>query len=86
MLREESRMVADARDALRRGDTAGALGMLEQIRLKFPGGVLAQEREALAIEALARSGRKADASARASAFVKAYPTSPLAARVQSFAQ
>lgn len=85
MLREESRLVADARDALRRGDASGALGMLEQIRTKFPGGVLAQEREALTIEALARSGRKADAAARASAFVKAYPTSPLAARVQQFA-
>ncbi|MFT3773663.1 MAG: hypothetical protein QM820_50455 [Minicystis sp.] len=85
MLREESRMVAEARDALRRGDAGGALTMLEQIRAKFPGGVLAQEREALSIEALARSGRKGDAAARAAAFVKAYPTSPLAARVQQFA-
>lgn len=85
MLREESRMVADARAALRRGDAGGALSMLEQIRAKFPGGVLVQEREALSIEALARSGRKADAAARAAAFVKAYPTSPLAARAQQFA-
>jgi hypothetical protein len=85
MTREESRLVAEARDALRKGDAAGALTMLEQIRVRFPSGVLGQEREALAIEALARSGRKAEAAARASAFVKAYPSSPLASRVQGFA-
>ncbi|APR83736.1 Hypothetical protein A7982_09085 [Minicystis rosea] len=85
MLREESRLLAEARAALRRGDPGGALAMLEQIRTKFPGGMLVQEREALAIEALARSGRKGEAAARADAFVKAYPSSPLAARVQQLA-
>jgi hypothetical protein len=86
MLREESRQVAEARDALRRGDYAGALAQLEQIRARFPGGGLAQEREALAIEALHRSGRRADASARANAFLATYPSSPLAERVQAFAK
>jgi hypothetical protein len=85
-LREESQQVGEARDALRRGDAAGALGLLEQIRARFPAGVLGQEREALSIEALARSGRRADAAARAAAFLQAYPQSPLAARVQTFAQ
>ena len=74
-----------ARDTLRRGDAGGALALLDQVRAKFPGGMLGQEREALAIEALARSGRKGEAAARADAFVKAYPTSPLTARVQQFA-
>jgi hypothetical protein len=85
LLREESRLVGEARAALRRGDAAAALGMLDQIRERFPGGVLAQEREALSIEALARSGRRDEAAARAAAFVKAYPASPLAAGVQGFA-
>ncbi len=82
MLREESRLVGEARDALRRGDATGALAQLEQIQARFPGGVLGQEREALTIEALARSGRRAEASARATAFLQAYPTSVLAGRVQ----
>jgi len=86
MLQEESREMRDAREALRRGDAAGALTMLEQIRARYPGGVLSQEREALAIEALARSGRRAEASTRAAAFLKAYPTSTLAERVQVFVQ
>jgi hypothetical protein len=85
LLREESRLVGEAREALRAGHAADALAQLEQIRTRFPGGVLTQEREALAIESLARSGQRAEAAARAAAFVKAYPTSPLAARVQAFA-
>src|SRR5262249_47654100 len=84
--REESERVGEARDALRRGDAAAALAQLEQIRARFPAGVLGQEREALAIEALAKSGRRADAATRAAAFLQAYPSSPLAAKVQGFAQ
>jgi hypothetical protein len=86
MLREEGRLVGEARDSLRRGDATGALAQLEQIRTRFPGGALAQEREALAIEALARSGQRAAASNRAAAFLRAYPTSQLAERVQEFAK
>ncbi len=86
MLQEESRETREAREALRRGDAAGALGMLEQIRARHPGGILVQEREALTIEALARSGRRAEASTRAAAFLKAYPTRTLAERVQTYAQ
>ena len=85
-LREERAMLEEARDALRRGDAAGALHKLEQARARFPGGVLVQEREALAIEALSRTGQRAAASARAAAFLSAYPTSPHATRLQSFVQ
>ena len=84
MVREESRVVGEARAALRRGDASGALTQLEQIQARFPGGVLGQEREALTIEALARSGRRAEASSRAAAFLQAHPTSVLAGRVQPF--
>jgi hypothetical protein len=84
MIREESRVVGEARAALRRGDASGALTQLDQIQARFPGGVLGQEREALTIEALARSGRRAEASTRASAFLQAHPTSVLAGRMQPF--
>lgn len=86
MIREESRLVGEARDALRRGNAPGALTLLEQIRARFPAGVLGQEREVLTIEALARSGRRPEAAARAEAFIKAHPQSPLVTRVESFSR
>jgi hypothetical protein len=83
-LREESEMLRQARAALRGGDTGGAMRLLEQARQKFPGGVLGQEREALSIETLAKSGARDVASARAAAFIKAHPHSPHAARLQVY--
>jgi TolA-binding protein len=85
-LHEESQRLSEARDALRRGDAASALGQLEELGRKFPGGVLVQEREALTIEALYKSGQRERAAARASAFLSAYPTSPHAPRIQAFTQ
>ena len=85
MLAEESRLVGEAQDALRSGDAAGALVLLNRIAARFPGGGLGQEREALSIEALYKSGRRPEASARAAAFLKAYPSSTLATRVEAFA-
>ena len=84
LLREEREMVNKARTALRGGDTGGAMRLLEQARQKFPGGALGQEREALAIETLAKSGAREAASTRAASFIKAHPTSPHAARLQVF--
>ena len=80
--REESRLVAAARDALHSGDSAGALNLLEQARQRFGTGVLGQEREALLIEALAKSGQGAAARAHGQAFLKSYANSPYVARVQ----
>ena len=83
-LLEESRRLTEARDTLRRGDASGALARLEELQRAFPGGILGQEREALAIEALARSGHRDQAQARARAFLQAYPQSPHAPRVEAF--
>ncbi|HTN92866.1 MAG TPA: hypothetical protein VL242_54735, partial [Sorangium sp.] len=83
-MREELKLLGDARAALRGGDAAGALRIVEQARLRFPGGALAQEREALTIEALWHSGQRAAAAQRASAFLLAYPSSPHVSRLQSF--
>jgi hypothetical protein len=84
--REEARLVKEADQALRRGDAGGALRTLEELRRRFPGGVLGQEREVLTIEALSRSGQGAQASARAEAFLARNPASPFAGRVRPLVQ
>lgn len=80
---EESRLVAAARDALRAGNSAGALSLLSQAQQRFGAGVLGQEREALTIEALSKSGQRAAAQARGQAFLKSYANSPYSARIRS---
>ena len=72
----------EAREGLRAGRAALVLRQLEAARARFPDGTLAQEREALAIEALWRSGQRAAARLRAEAFARTYPGSPHAARVE----
>ncbi|MCS6902525.1 MAG: outer membrane protein assembly factor BamD [Myxococcales bacterium] len=84
--REEARLVREADQALRRGDAGSALKTLEELRQRFPGGVLGQEREVLTIEALSRSGQGAQASARAEAFLVRNPASPFAERVRLLVQ
>lgn len=83
-LREESALVARARDALHAGDPSGALATLDAARARFPRGVLVQERNVLAIEALAARGDEAAASRQAQAFLKQFPGSPLTGRVRPF--
>jgi hypothetical protein len=83
-LREESLAVLEIRRTLRAGDASGALRLLEQARQRFPRGALSQEREALGIEALAKSGAHDAAAHQADAFLRAHPKSPYAADVQSF--
>jgi hypothetical protein len=85
-LREESRALQAVRDALRRGDAAGALATLEATRARFPASVLGQEREALAIQALAAAGQPATARARARAFLAQFPASPHAPALRRFAE
>jgi hypothetical protein len=81
--RAESRLIAAARDALRANDVAGALRLLARARRQFPSGILAQEREALSVEALVRSDQLAAARFRAQEFLRAFPASPHTARVQA---
>ncbi len=83
-LREERALLASARDALRRHDGRAALATLRMAETRFPDGILAQEREVLAIEALAQSGDRDAASRRAHGFLKAYPSSPHASHVREF--
>ena len=79
--RDESRLVGSARSALRAGNAAYALQLVESAASRFPLGTLIQEREALRIEALVALGRTAEATTRARAFAAAYPKSPHLGRV-----
>ncbi|MGZ3478243.1 MAG: outer membrane protein assembly factor BamD [Polyangiales bacterium] len=81
-LREESELIGQARAALRNGDYAKAQSFLATAHDKFPSGVLVQERKALEIEVLVRTGKKAEAAAMADDFLNAYPNSPHAARIR----
>jgi hypothetical protein len=57
------------------GDPARALELATAGANRFPGGVFAMEREAIAIDALSRLGRGSEARARAEAFLAAHPKS-----------
>lgn len=70
----EAALLEQARSALGR-DPARALSLTQQHAARFPSGVLKQEREVIAIEALRRLGRGAAASERASSFERAFPDS-----------
>ena len=73
-----------ARRALQAGDFATTLRLLDSAAATFPNGALRQEREALAIQALARSGQRVAAAKRAASFLAAYPESPHAADIKAF--
>jgi TolA-binding protein len=66
-----------ARTALGRGDAAHALASTEEHAKRFPRGALSEEREAIAVQALAQSGKPSEARARALRFKKDYPESIL---------
>jgi hypothetical protein len=70
----ESDLVGQAQAALA-GNPARALALCEQHRRLYPRGVLVQEREVLAVEALQRLGRHSQAVARGEHFLKAFPGS-----------
>ena len=85
-LREEIELVRSARQALRAGRASQALQILDESRRRFPSAALEQERERLTIEALSASGRTAEASARAAAFLRKFPTSPHAKEIHELAR
>jgi len=62
---------------------ARALALAERHRQLFPHGVLVQEREVLAIEALERMGRRTEASRRADRFSKAFPGSAHRSKIET---
>lgn len=74
-LAAESRLVDTARSALAHGDFTAALDAVTNHERRFPSGRLAEEREALRIQALAGAHRDSEARTRAEAFRARYPES-----------
>jgi hypothetical protein len=83
-LRAEGQQIIAAKQMLKEGDAAGALRVLDQAARDYPDGRAAQERESVAITALARMGNRAAARARAEAFLRAWPNSLFAAQVKDY--
>jgi hypothetical protein len=82
-LSAEQSLLDPARAALAREDGATALARLALHERRFPAGLLAQEREAMAIHALVLTGARADAERRAASFRSRYPGSLLAPTVDA---
>jgi hypothetical protein len=78
---EEARLLRSARRALA-ASPQRTLSLTDEHLRRYPHGILDQEREALAIEALMKLGRVDDARARARAFEVTYPDSPHRARIE----
>lgn len=71
---DEAALLEQARRALVT-DPQRALAITRRHQALYPHGVLVQEREVIAIEALRRLGREGQASDRANSFEKSYPDS-----------
>ncbi len=80
---EELRLLDECREALRTGDASAAARTMESYRARFPGGALAEEADALRIEALWKSGSVREAGASFDVFRDKYPDSPLRERLQA---
>jgi outer membrane biosynthesis protein TonB len=70
----EDQLLERARRALG-SDPSRALSLTREHAKSYPNGVLAQEREVIAIEALKRLGRGSEADARRGTFEQRYPQS-----------
>jgi hypothetical protein len=82
-LAAERALLDEARSALVQGDPSRAIERLQRHRRTFLNPMLAEERDAMEVEALARAGRSAEARARADAFRKRSPDSLFMPTVQS---
>lgn len=82
-LREENRLLREARSLERSGNPGQALRILNDLDRSFVRGALLQEREILRIQSLSATGSTAAAKTRAEQFLKRYPASPYTAHVRS---
>jgi hypothetical protein len=82
-LAAERSLLEVARTAFSRGQPKDALDQLDLHERQFPTGRLSEEREALRVMALAASGKRQDARARAARFVQEHPDSLLRPAVEA---
>lgn len=80
-LAEENALIDPVRAKLE-SDPSAVLAATDAHQKKFPGGQLAADREYLAVRALKKLGREAEAKARGEAFLARFPTSPYASYVR----
>lgn len=85
-LREEATLVEQARAALASGDVARAREHLADANARFPGGRLAEEREALHVRVVAAAGDPRRAALLARAFLARHPSSPLREAIEPLAK
>lgn len=79
---EEERLLRRGREVLA-SNPAQALAITQEHVQRFRKGMLAQEREILAIDALVRLGRQQEAASKAMAFVRANPRSAYHERLRA---
>jgi hypothetical protein len=84
-LEAERRLLEPARAALAREQPQDALTAVAAHATRFPAGELAEERDALWVQALAQAGDHDAARAKAEAFKRAYPQSLLLPVVENAA-
>ena len=80
-LAEQQTLLNQARAALAKGDYLAALQAVELHGRRYPNGIMTEEREALAIKALAGKGNYGDARARGARFRERFPHSLLLASI-----
>jgi hypothetical protein len=80
---EEVRLLNAAQEALRAGDPASALRVLQEHEARFPNGQMADARDVMSMLALAKSGRTTQACVEARRFLDNRPQSPFGARVRT---
>ncbi|MDB5218419.1 MAG: Translation initiation factor 2, partial [Myxococcaceae bacterium] len=71
----EVKLVQRAQDALRGARPAEALALCNDHAKRFPNGMVTQECEVIAVEALVKTGRKDEARKRADRFKARFPGS-----------
>lgn len=81
-IREEIRLLDEARSAVKSRSSARALRVLAKYEQRFPRGQFRQEMQVLRMEALAQSGETARASALAKKFLAEHPNSTHVERVE----
>ena len=84
-LSDELALLESARSALASGSGERALELLDRYERTLRGTRLRTEASILRVEALAASGRRAEAASLAGEFVKKNPGSPLVDRARAFA-
>ena len=82
-LAAERTMLDVARTALARGNGGDALAAATRHEKRYPTGALAEEREAMAVQALVLLGRHDDARARGASFHQRFPGSVLAPAIDA---